>query len=142
MPDLIGQDVYKDRVRELEITDPAHPSTWNPNYQDLINNDVHLKGQVTGVQDEIAAARVAEATLNDRITQLQLETSSGSNNFGSISGTTITHNIGHTDYRVRITPTADPGGYLGDVWVVKSANTFVVYNSGKWTGAFDWQILT
>lgn len=142
MPDLIGLDVYKDRVRELEITDPAHPSTWNPNYQDLINNDVHLKAQIDGAKSEIEAARGGEATLNDRITQLLLETMSGSGNFGSQNGTTITHNIGHTNYRVRITPTEDTGGYLGDVWVVKSANVFVVYNSGKWTGAFDYQILT
>lgn len=139
---LTGVDVYKDNVRELVETDPAHPTTWNPIHQDLINNDVHLKTQLTGTQNEIATARAGEASLNDRITQLQLETSGGSDNFGSEAGTTITHNIGHTNYRVRITPTADPGGYLGEVWVVKAANTFVVYNSGKWTGGFDWQILT
>lgn len=139
---LVGADVYKDNVRELVETDPAHPTTWNPIHQDLINNDVHIKTQLTGTQSEIETARAGEASLGDRITQLQLETSGGSDNFGSEAGRTITHNIGHTDYRVRITPTADPGGYLGEVWVVKAANTFVVYNSGKWTGGFDWQILT
>lgn len=48
MPDLIGQNLYKDRVRQMEATDPAVPNTWNPIHQDLINNDVALKTLVDG----------------------------------------------------------------------------------------------
>ncbi|MFZ5826492.1 MAG: hypothetical protein ACOY94_19540 [Bacillota bacterium] len=43
MPDLVGQDLYKNTVRALEGTDLAVPDTWNPIHQDLINNDVHLQ---------------------------------------------------------------------------------------------------
>lgn len=64
----------------------------------------------------------------------------GSANFAGPAGVTITHNLGHTNYKVMITPTADPGGFLGEVWVVKAANTIVVYNSGSATTSFDWQI--
>lgn len=64
----------------------------------------------------------------------------GSANFAGPNGVTITHNLGHTNYKVMITPTADPQGFLGEVWVVKSANTIVVYNSGSATTAFDWLI--
>ncbi len=142
MPDLVGQEAWKDRVRKLEETDPAAPPTWDPIHQDLINNDVYLKARFDATKSEVETARGGHANLDSRLDQIQLETLSGSGNFAGPSGTTVTHNIGHTDYMVRITPTDDPGGYLGDVWVVKAANTFMVYNSGKWKGSFDYQILT
>lgn len=43
MADLIGQPIYKGSVRQLEGTDPAVPATWNPQLQDLVNNDVANK---------------------------------------------------------------------------------------------------
>lgn len=61
--------------------------------------------------------------------------------FNGQNGRTITHNYGHTDYEIIINPTADPQGFLGEVWTSKSANTVVVYNSGSHTGAFDWVII-
>lgn len=64
----------------------------------------------------------------------------GGSAFGGLAGKTITHNIGHVNYRVLITPTADPKGYLGEWWVLKQANTFVVYNSGSAVTAFDWEV--
>lgn len=142
MADIIGQSVWKDRVRQHETTDPVAPTTWNPIHTDLINNDVYLKGRVDGVDNEVQAARGGYGNLDARLDAMVLATQNGASNFAGPAGVTITHNLGHTNYRVRVTPTVDPGGYLGEVWVVKSANTFVVYNSGKWTGAFDWQILT
>jgi hypothetical protein len=33
-------------IRQLETTDPAHPNTWNPNYQQLITNDAFLKNLI------------------------------------------------------------------------------------------------
>ncbi|MTI82755.1 MAG: hypothetical protein FH756_02415 [Firmicutes bacterium] len=139
---LEGEPIFKEFLLALQEGDPAAPETWNPKYQVLINNDVYLKVGFDAMKDEVEDARGGHTDLNSRLDQLQLETLSGSDNFAGPSGTTVTHNIGHTDYMVRITPTDNPGGYLGDVWVVKAANTFVVYNSGKWTGAFDYQILT
>lgn len=60
--------------------------------------------------------------------------------FNGQAGRTITHNYGHTDYQVIINPTADPDGFLGEVWFNKAANTVVVYNSGSADGAFDFII--
>ena len=60
--------------------------------------------------------------------------------FAGSAGYTITHNYGHTDYQVIINPVADPGGFLGEIWYNKSANTVVVYNTGSATGNFDYVI--
>jgi hypothetical protein len=60
---------------------------------------------------------------------------------GSSAGRTITHNYGHTNYQVVINPAADAGGLLGEVWVVKAANTVVIYNSGSAVSAFDYTII-
>lgn len=64
----------------------------------------------------------------------------GTSTFAGSAGRAVTHNIGHTNYRVLITPTQDPQGYLGEFWVLKQANTFVVYNSGSAATAFDWEV--
>lgn len=45
MSDLTGTPVYQDHVRQLETTDPAHPATFNPINQHLIDNDVYLKAR-------------------------------------------------------------------------------------------------
>jgi len=63
---------------------------------------------------------------------------SGSSTFNSTTGRTIAHTVGNTAFEISITPTANPGGYLGEVWVIKAANTFTVYNSGSSTVGFDW----
>lgn len=140
MADLVGQNVWKDRIRELEATDPAAPSTWNPNYQDLINNDVYLKTRFDATKAEVEAARGGQASLSARLAGLQLSIQEGSNSFNGSNGVTITHNLGTTNFRVAITPTADPQGYLGDVWVIKASNTMTIYNSGSFRGTFDYQV--
>lgn len=63
------------------------------------------------------------------------------NAFAGSAGRTITHNYGHTDYQVILNPTADPAGFLGEVWFSKAANTVVLYNSGSAVGAFHLTIL-
>ena len=60
--------------------------------------------------------------------------------FAGSSGTTITHNYGHTDYQLIINPVAYPGGFIGEIWFSKSANTVVVYNSGSAVVNFDYVI--
>lgn len=62
---------------------------------------------------------------------------SGTGTF-SDGGTTVTHNLGHTNYDVSITPNADPLGYLGEVYITKSTNWFVVTRSGSANTTFDW----
>jgi hypothetical protein len=62
MANLNGTPTYQDFVRQLETTDPSHPDTWNPNFQTLINNDVHLQEEIsknergiTGLEAELVA---------------------------------------------------------------------------------------
>ncbi|QUO43467.1 hypothetical protein KDJ56_11200 [Brevibacillus composti] len=65
----------------------------------------------------------------------------GNANFNSAAGTTITHDVGHTNYDVGIVPTQNPNGYLGEVFISKAANSFVVYNSGTAKTAFQWTLM-
>jgi len=43
--------------------------------------------------------------------------------FNSTAGRTITHSYGHQNYNVAIIPTADPDGYLGEIYLTKADNT-------------------
>lgn len=61
--------------------------------------------------------------------------------FQGQSGRTITHNYGHTNYVVIVNPSADPAGFLGEIWYSISANTVVIYNSGQAVGAFEYTIM-
>lgn len=67
MANLSGVAVFKALLRKLETTDPKHPDTWNPNYQDLINNDVFLKA----FADEVSAARGGQTSLKDRLIAIE-----------------------------------------------------------------------
>ena len=57
---------------------------------------------------------------------------------GGGSERTIAHGMGVTPTSVHITPTTNPGGYLGETWVRKDATNIYVGNSGSHTGAFSW----
>lgn len=67
MANLNGAATFKAFLRKLETTDPKHPDTWNPNYQDLINNDVFLKAYA----DEVAAARDGKTSLAARLNGIE-----------------------------------------------------------------------
>lgn len=63
----------------------------------------------------------------------------GSGNFAGSGGeVTIPHGFYAIPDSVSVTPTTDPGGYLGEIWVRKDATNIYVGNSGAHTGAFDW----
>jgi hypothetical protein len=66
----------------------------------------------------------------------------GSSTFAGPTGQAITiADQGSTAYHVTITPSADPGGYLGEVWVaINSATQFTVYNSGSAVTAFKYKV--
>lgn len=59
---------------------------------------------------------------------------------GYATGRVITHNIGHQDYDVRIMPTADPAGNLGEVWITKANSTVAIKCSGAALTAFEYVI--
>ncbi|MQU22135.1 hypothetical protein GHO35_13400 [Pseudomonas helleri] len=67
MANLSGIAVFKALLRKLETTDPKHPDTWNPNYQDLINNDVFLKA----FADEVSTARDGKTSLSVRLADIE-----------------------------------------------------------------------
>lgn len=68
MANLNGAATFKAFLRKLETTDPKHPDTWNPNYQDLINNDVFLKA----FADEVRSARGAgRESLAERLAAIE-----------------------------------------------------------------------
>jgi hypothetical protein len=46
-----------------------------------------------------------------------------------------------TNYSVSITPTSNPGGHLGEVYVSKSIGYFYVYNTGTSTVGFDASVI-
>ena len=64
-------------------------------------------------------------------------------NFAGVTGTAISFTAqATTDYIVVITPTANPGGNLGEVWVVNNSTTqATVYNSGSATTGFRFKVL-
>lgn len=65
----------------------------------------------------------------------------GSSNFNSTTGRVISHSIGHLNYRVIPIPTQNPNGYLGEVWVEKALNSFIVKCSGTATTTFDYVVM-
>ncbi|MCY1416330.1 hypothetical protein D3C76_513560 [compost metagenome] len=67
MANLTGQATFKAFLRKLETTDPKHPDTWNPNYQDLINNDFFLKA----FADEVSNARGGKSSLAERMNAIE-----------------------------------------------------------------------
>ncbi|ALA68843.1 hypothetical protein GT50_00605 [Geobacillus stearothermophilus 10] len=137
---LVGQNVFKSSVTEYDAQTPVVYTVYNEVHQDLLNNTVFLKALADAIDSEIQAAREGKASLLANLQSIRLALQSGSANFGGPAGTTITHNLGTTNFRVSITPTANPDGYLGEIWVVKSSNTMTVFNSGDFRGAFDYQI--
>lgn len=64
----------------------------------------------------------------------------GSSTFNSDTGTIINHAFGHTNYYPVITPTVNPNGYLGEVWVEKADYSFKVVCSGSAMTNFDYVV--
>jgi len=67
----------------------------------------------------------------------------GSSTFNGVSGRVVmlSTSRANTNYSVAITPTAQPEGHLGEVWVIKAVDRFTVYNSGTTTTAFDYILM-
>jgi hypothetical protein len=63
MANLTGTPTYQAFIRQLETTDPKHPDTWNPNYQQLINNDAYLKQEIESNDSDIATLQGDMAAL-------------------------------------------------------------------------------
>lgn len=61
-------------------------------------------------------------------------------NFNSTTGAIIPHSIGHANYYVQVTPSQNPNGYLGEVWVEYSSTSFKVCCSGTAVTSFKYVV--
>ena len=70
-------------------------------------------------------------------------TTTGSSTFNGSTGKAITFSAqADTSYLVLVTPIADPGGNLGEVWVVNDSLTqATVYCSGSATTSFRYKVV-
>lgn len=55
----------------------------------------------------------------------------GTGIFNGTDGTIINHEFGNTSFAVAITPTTNPNGGIGEIWVKKTNTLVVVYCSGS-----------
>ena len=84
-----------------------------------------------------------DTSFSDRINLKNLSSTQlviGSANFNGPTGTTVYHRLGHTMYKVQVTPTEAPNVGIGDIWVVKDSKFFTVFSNGSVTTKFDWAV--
>ena len=62
--------VFSTSLDELTTSSVAHPDTWNPTHQKLLNNDVYLKKQMDESTKEIQDARGGKGSLGQRMNEL------------------------------------------------------------------------
>lgn len=60
---LVGQDAYKNVIRELTTDDDAAPETFNPVFLDLLNNDVHLNNKISTISTTISSGAIQTPTI-------------------------------------------------------------------------------
>jgi hypothetical protein len=49
----VTEPTFSDDLRAIQTTDPAHPDTWNPQYQALLENDHWLRDQIQQTNQSI-----------------------------------------------------------------------------------------
>ncbi len=99
---------------------------------------------IAAVGDPIDYEVFDEIQSNINLVNVAVGPAIGDSTFAGSSGQTITLSSAQPDtsYQVVVTPTADPGGNLGEVWVSTiSAAGFKVHNSGSATTAFRWKVI-
>jgi hypothetical protein len=118
-------------------------SIINTNGEDLtLNADAATKKINLHVNDTLVAyvdsTGIKDAVGNPYVVGGISSTGGTASFAGSGAEITIAHGVGAIPSGVSATPTVDPGGYLGEVWVRKDATNIYVGNSGSFTGSFDW----
>ena len=135
---------WENEIYQIEVTDPAlggENGPVNTAPRQLANRTLYLKGEADRVNNELKQARGGKSSLAERINALEETTAQGDLTFAGTRGQTVTHNLGHTNYVVNVSATADTGGDLGDVYVSRAANAFTVYNTGGYRGGARYQIM-
>lgn len=49
----VTQPIFNEELRRLQTTDSAHPDTWNPSHQRLLENDHWLRNAIQSTQQEV-----------------------------------------------------------------------------------------
>lgn len=121
------QELKKIRVRG------ANKTSWET------DNPILAKSEI-GHEEDAGGFKVGDGVTRwNNLPYSGQQLSFGSANFtGNSNYTSIAHNLGNTPSFVIATPTSNPDGYLGEIWVTKDATNIYVYNSGSHTGTFDW----
>lgn len=135
---------WEPEIYQIEVTDPAlggESGPVNTAPRQLANRTLYLKAHMDSAENEIRQARGGKTSLAERINALEETTAQGDFAFAGTRGQTITHNLGHTNYVVNVSATADTGGDLGDTYVSRAANAFTVYNTGGYRGGARYQIM-
>ena len=135
---------WEPEIYQIEVTDPAlggESGPVNTAPRQLANRTLYLKAHMDSAENELRQARGGKTSLAERINALEATTAQGDFAFAGTRGQTITHNLGHTNYVVNVSATADTGGDLGDTYVSRAANAFTVYNTGGYRGGARYQIM-
>jgi len=123
--------------------DSVHISSFIPKQQP--NNSLQDKYVIPHqIYDELkVTGSFDNQPIDIFFTGLGKDEASGTNNFNSTTGVTISHSLGTSDLDILIVPIEDPSpDTIGDIWVEITNTDFTVYNSGSATTQFFWVILS
>lgn len=115
-------------------------------FQDETNVESVILNLYSQVSDELKIAQNDIVTIQNSISDLsnKLDKNTpiyGSSQFNSSKGVVINHYLNTLNYNVSITPTSNPNGKLGEIWVEKDRKYCTVYCSGSTTvTTFDYLI--
>lgn len=62
---------FSNALDELTTSSVAHPDTWNPTHEKLLNNDAYLKKEQEKAASELQGARGGKASVGERLNQME-----------------------------------------------------------------------
>lgn len=134
---------WEDGIFQIEVTTPAlggPDGPVNTAPRQLANRTQYLKQQTDKLNNAVNAAAGSAGSIDARFRAVEKTSAMGDFRYSGMTGTTVPHSIGHTNYSVYVTPSQTTGGGLGDVYVDRAKNSFTVYNSGGYVGNGRYQI--
>lgn len=100
----------------------------------IIKDDGSLEytpDDIKSIEDDLTAHKVKNITAHN--------VSRGISNFaGNNQEVTIPHGLGIKPTSAYAFPTANPNGYLGEVWIRMDETNLYIGNSGSFTGEMSW----
>ena len=115
-------------------------------FQDETNVESVILNLYSQVNDELKITQNNVTDIQNNMTNISKKLDKnipiyGSSQFNSTKGVVINHYLNTLNYNVSITPTSNPNGKLGEIWVEKNRKYCTVYCSGSTTETtFDYLI--